>query len=195
MRCLFALIVVLSSLSHAAAQDSLEANVERLLERLKDNERPIWTYESLAANADLIVIATLVDKQETAHDTVGETDFDRESTRRFLNKLDVLSVLKGEVRTEINVVTTEWGPKSVVLGLRTRLVKLRKRMLFPNLVAVVLADEVTDWGIMENSEKIEIVPPYLLYLKNTGIENTFVPVTGQRWSADSVRNLDNDTNF
>ncbi|XZE20039.1 hypothetical protein SH449x_005373 [Pirellulaceae bacterium SH449] len=141
------------------------------------------------------LIAKLADKQETAHDIVGETDFDRESTRRFLNKLDVLSVLKGEVRTEVNVVTTEWEPRTVVLGLKTDLAKLRKRILFPSLVAVVLNDEVTDWGIIEKSEKNESVPQYLLYLKNTGRENTFVPVTGQRWSSDSVRCLNNDMNF
>ena len=189
MRFLPIVVILFSMKFPAVAQDGVAPEVCKIVERIKEDERPTWTYEVLAANSDLIVVASLADRQEVAADIVGKTDFDRESTRRFSNKLNVLSVLKGALDTEVHVITTEWAPKTTVLGLKTDFAKLRKRLLLPNLSAVEIDGYITDWGISEQLDKSEIVPEYLLYLKHSGETNRFVPVSGQRWAAASVRCL------
>jgi len=189
MRFVPIVAILLSMQCHAVAQNGLAPEVRKILETINDNERPTWSYESLAEKSDLIVVATLAERHEAAADIVGKTDFDRESTRRFSNKLNVLSILKGDARTEVHVITTEWAPKTTVIGLKTDFAKLRKRLLLPNLSAVEIDGEITDWGVIEHLEKNEIMPEYLLYLKQSGHTNTFVPVTGQRWAAASARCL------
>lgn len=119
MRFLPIVVILFSMKFPAVAQDGVAPEVCKIVERIKEDERPTWTYEVLAANSDLIVVASLADRQEVAADIVGKTDFDRESTRRFSNKLNVLSVLKGALDTEVHVITTEWAPKTTVLGLKT----------------------------------------------------------------------------
>lgn len=174
------------ALSQNASHDE---KINALLESLRDNDQPKVTYADLAAKADLVVIATLIEKRHVASDIVGATDFDSDSVQRVSNKLKILSVMKGAANEEIEMITTEWGPKTVVLGFRSNFAVLRTRMLLPSLSAVEIDGVITDWGIMDGSEKTSIVPEYLIYLKRSSRDNGFIPVTGQRWAGSSVRLL------
>ena len=174
-----------------AQGDPVTPEINALLERFKKNESPVWTYQELADKSDVIVVATLIEKHDVAFDIVGEIDFDRDSIRRVSNKLKVLSVLKGETEDEIQVVTTEWKPKTIVLGFRTGFAQLRDRQLLPTLSAVEINGEIAEWGNVDDGNSTKVVPEYLLYLKKSERQNDFVPVTGQRWSAASIRFLNN----
>ncbi|MCA9196457.1 MAG: hypothetical protein KDA87_02925 [Planctomycetales bacterium] len=99
-------------------------------------------------------------------------------------------MLKGNVDDETCVITTNWKP-NVIVGLNTDLAVLRTRQLLPNLCAVEIEGEIVDWTIQPNPERHEITPEYLLYMKATDQKGTFVPTTGQRWAAASVRLLNN----
>jgi hypothetical protein len=185
---LAALLWLSASMAQSQSEPA-ERTVERIFESLRENEQPKFSYRELAAKSDLIAIATMVEKRQVAMDVVGSTDFDRESVQRVTITLKVLSVLKGEAKEEIELISTEWVPTTVVLGLRTNFALLRSHLLLPNLSVVEIDGVITDWKIMDSGEKISIVPEYLLYLKRSGRENTYTPVTGQRWGGASVRLL------
>lgn len=192
MRIAFLLAIHFLANCVAFSQDAdIAPEVKALLDKIKEDEAPSWTYEELASNSDLIVVATIVHKKQVDPGIVGKTDLDGDSIRRVSNTLRILSVLKGESKHEGQVITTEWVPHTVAIGFKSRFAVLRERMLLPNLTAVEIGGKIIDWGMNESFGKNEVVPEYLLYLKHSGHENIFVPVTGQRWAGASVRLLNN----
>ena len=172
------------------AQDANhDERIAKILSAIKENDEPTWSYNDLASQSDLIVIARLVEKREVAIDLVGSTDFDRESIKRCANRMKILSFLKGKSEENVEVIATEWSPKAMVLGVKSGLAVFRSRLLLPCLSAVEIDGEITDWGIMKGAEGNTVVPEYLLYLKRSKLDGKFVPTTGQRWSRLSIRVL------
>lgn len=147
------------------------------------------TYEELKSNSDLVLIATVIGKRPVERDYIDAMDFDEDSMQRTAIQLKVHSVLKDAAKDEIEMVTTEWFSKTIRAGVRTNFASLERRLLLPNLCAKEIDDEIVDWRMIEGEEKVYVVPEYLLYLKRTNRENTYTPVTGQRWGGVSVRDL------
>lgn len=181
----FAMFIMPAS---AISQEANTPEVSRLIEAFAVHEKPKWTYESLAADSDLVVIANVVETNIASSEVAIKSDIDGESVQRFCHNLEVLSVLKGNVEDEICVITTNWKP-NVLVSLNADLANLLTRKLLPNLCAVEIDGKIVDWTILRNQVRHEITPEYLLYLKETDQKGTFVPTTGQRWSAASVRLL------
>lgn len=95
---------------------------------------------------------------------------------------------------EIDVVTLEWKPDVGVLGAKFDFAELRTEFLLPNLVTVEMDGNITGYanGLFAEAGVIDtykIEPEYLLYLRELD-GNRYVPTTGQRYSAMSVRRLD-----
>jgi|JI10StandDraft_1071094.scaffolds.fasta_scaffold15308_11 hypothetical protein len=190
MRIVFILAAYFLTSCVALSQEAkVTSDMKALLGKIKADETPAWNYDELARKSDLIVVATLVQKQQVDPGIVGKTDLDEGSIQRVSNTLRILSTLKGEPKQEIRVITTQWGANTVALGVRTRFAVLQERMLLPNLIPVEIDGKITDWGLDKSLPETEIVPEYLLYLKHSGRENVFVPVTNQRWAGASVRLL------
>lgn len=190
MRIVFILAAYFLTSCEALSQDAeITPDMKALLGEIKADEAPSWSYDELASKSDLIAVATLVQKQQVDPGIVGKTDLDEDSIQRFSNKLRILSTLKGEPKQEIRVITTQWEANTVAVGVRTRFAVFQERMLLPNLISVEIDGKITGWGLGESLPETEVVPEYLLYLKYSGRENIFVPVTGQRWAGASVRIL------
>lgn len=190
MRIVFILAAYFLTSCEAFSQDAeITPDMKALLGEIKADEAPSWSYDELASKSDLIAVATLVQKQQVDPGIVGKTDLDEDSIQRFSNKLRILSTLKGEPKQEIRVITTQWEANTIAVGVRTRFAVFQERMLLPNLISVEIDDKITGWGLGESLPETEVVPEYLLYLKYSGRENIFVPVTGQRWAGASVRFL------
>lgn len=165
------------------------ATIKEFLDEVRASEEPKMTYEELKSNSDLVLIATVIGKRPVERDYVDAMDFDEDSVQRTAIQLKVHSVLKGAAKDEIEIVTTEWFSKTMRAGVRTNFASLEQRLLLPNLCATEIDDEIVDWRMIEGEEKVYVVPEYLLYLKRTNRENTYTPVTGQRWGGVSVRDL------
>lgn len=190
MRIVFILAAYFLTSCEALSQDAeITPDMKALLDEIKADEAPSWSYDELASKSDLIAVATLVQKQQVDPGIVGKTDLDEDSIQRFSNKLRILSTLKGEPKQEIRVITTQWEANTAAVGVRTRFAVFQERMLLPNLISVEIDGKITGWGLGESLPETEVVPEYLLYLKYSGRENIFVPVTGQRWAGASVRLL------
>lgn len=190
MRIVFILAAYFLTSCEALSQDAeITPDMKALLDEIKADEAPSWSYDKLASKSDLIAVATLVQKQHVDPGIVGKTDLDEDSIQRFSNKLRILSTLKGEPKQEIRVITTQWEANTAAVGVRTRFAVFQERMLLPNLISVEIDGKITGWGLGESLPETEVVPEYLLYLKYSGRENIFVPVTGQRWAGASVRIL------
>ncbi|MEM7476572.1 MAG: hypothetical protein AAF483_16415 [Planctomycetota bacterium] len=191
MRQVFDLAFVIGLQAYAPGQeDDYTSKVNSILADLKHNEMPDWTYSELASAADMIVVATLVEKRVAATDIVGKTDFDRKNIQRISNSLKVLSVFKGASKKQVDVITTQWGPNTVALGLKTNFAVLRSRQQVSDLCAVEVDGQIVGLAPIQHRAQREIIPEYLIYLKHSGQDDDhFVPVTGQRWAGLSVRML------
>lgn len=164
--------------------------IQQLLEKFRELEPPKWSYQELATNSDLIVVAKVHSRVEVEwNDDIGG-DFGKETTALLSNRLRVLSVLKGESAEEIDVMTLQWKPNVVVL-IDSDFAAIRQKLLLPSLFRVVKEDgEVTGYGGSQPISVHEIEPEYLLYLRRFDGDR-YVPVSGQRYSGMSVRMLNN----
>ncbi|MEM6691096.1 MAG: hypothetical protein AAF664_16830 [Planctomycetota bacterium] len=170
------------------AKDREQVSVEDLIETLRRMEPPELTYDELAEASDLIVIAKLKSKSavERLADVAGE--FGKGSTELISNQLQILSVLKGVPDEQVSFMTLEWKPKVVVL-VRNKFAQLRSKLPLPQLSAFEVEGEITGYGKVNiKSKTYTIEPEYLLYLKRIE-DGIYVAVTGQRYSALSVRFL------
>ena len=79
--------------------------------------------------------------------------------------------------------------KTVYTAIRAgRLPALRLGRLF-RIARSDIDGEIVDYAQMQPKATYTIEPEYLLYLRKSDRENTYIPVTGQRYSAASVRIL------
>jgi len=160
---------------------------QELLDQLRELQPLHWTYAELAAKADLIVIVKVTSRSEVAWEEEIADGFGEKSTKLIVNHLRVLSLLKGESSDEIDVMTLAWRPDVVVMTSYS-FADLRTQLLVPR--PTVIIDGVDRWWESSPIKTSTIAPEYLLYLTrlDTG---KFVPATGQRYSALSVRTLNN----
>jgi hypothetical protein len=196
MRLATVFVLSISTAPVAGAQDAADnlrhgtdPAVETIAEGARGLQPPKWSYSELATKSDLIVVAKLASRSGIEwHDAVAG-EFDGTTVKCISNKLRVLSTLKGRSGDEIVVMTVEWKP-SVIVRTNFDIAELRKRLLLPSLVRVVIDGQVNGYGGSQPLETYEIEPEYLLYLRKLNDEE-YVPVTGQRYSGMSVRTLNN----
>jgi hypothetical protein len=181
----------------AARHDAIEtssgrtddAAIDEFTESLHRLQPPDWTYSDLASKADLIVIAKVKSRSEAEWaDDIGG-DFGEGATKLIANRLQVLSVLKGQSGDEIQVMTLQWK-RSVFVLTNHDFAELQAATLRPNLVTIEIGGQVTGYEGPEPMETYKIEPEYLLYLRRHS-DDKYVPVTGQRYSGMSVRTLNN----
>ncbi len=178
---------------HDAIEDSSgrtdDATIDEFTESLHRLQSPDWTYSDLASKSDLIVIAKMKSRSdaEWADDIGG--DFGKGATNLIANRLQVLSVLKGQSGDEIQVMTLQWK-RSVIVLTNHDFADLQAQTLRPNLVTIEIGGQVTGYEGAEPMETYKIEPEYLLYLRRHS-DDKYVPVTGQRYSGMSVRTLNN----
>jgi hypothetical protein len=193
MRC--ATVVLLSIVSQPLAfgQDRVadvsrrDSAIRDLLEELRESQPPKWSYSELAANSDLIVIATLKSQSDVQwKDEIGGS-FDSETTTIVANRLQVLSVLKGHAGGEIELLTIKWKAM-VAVFVNHDFAKLCDRVVLPGLVRVIKEGQTVAYADSNPNTMHSVVPEYLLYLRKVN-EGQYVPVTGQRFSGMSVRTL------
>jgi hypothetical protein len=164
--------------------------VQELLEKIKEMQPPDLTYSDLASESDVIVVAKAISKAEIEWNDVIGGEFGKGNTKLLANRLRVLSVLKGESGDEIDVMTLEWNSNVIVLT-NSDFAELRSKLLRPVVVPVIEDGEIFDFAkVVSGNHTYTIEPEYLLYLRR--IEgNKFVPVSGQRYSRQSVRRINN----
>jgi hypothetical protein len=157
-----------------------EASAQQLLQKIHDLRPPQWTYSELASKSDLIVVAKVVSRSETEWDDRIAGDFGKDWARLFTNRLQVLSVLKGQCGGEIDVMTLELRPYNIIVLVNHRFAELRSKLLRPVTVPVEVEGNTVGFAEVTSGDKTyTIEPEYLLYLKR--IEgDRFSPVTGQR---------------
>lgn len=164
-------------------------STQNLLRKLPDLQPPNLSHTELAKRSDLIVIARVLSNANVPWDDEIGGDFGKRHTQLVSNRLRVLSVLKGEAKREIDVFPLEWKPNVVVLT-NTDFAKLRSTLVLPNLVAVEIEGEISDYGIGVGGQRMHTIEPgYLLYLRQID-DGGFVAASGQRYSGLSVRRLD-----
>ena len=142
--------------------ESSEDRVSKLIDSLKSKEPPVFSYTELASKADLVVIASVLDLRKVELNYGNTTDFDKTTIERVAYRLNIKSRLKGESDDQIEMVSTRWGPHVIAIGSHTRFAKLYLRISSPNLVEVVLGDEITHMGSIDDAKAEFVVPEYLL---------------------------------
>ena len=195
---LAALLILFVSLQLAATEPDTpkptsgrrdDPEIQDLVEKLRNSQPPDWTYSDLASKSDLIVIAKTKSRAEIKWDDDIGGDFGKVTTKLVANRLRVLSVLKGKADDEIEVTTLEWKPNVIVLT-NSAFAEFRTHLLLPTLVRVEIDGQVTGYAGSQPLETYKIEPEYLLYLRKAN-DDKYVPTTGQRYSAMSVRTLNN----
>jgi hypothetical protein len=162
-----------------------DEDVQQIIDKLRNLQPPRWTYSELASQADAVVIAKLRARSEIEwQDDIGG-DFGKEATKLIANRLQVLSVLKGQCGDEIEVMTLEWAPNVIVL-VNHDFAVLRTQLLLPSMVSIEIDGQIIGYGGSIDTYKIE--PEYLLYLRRLD-DDKYVPVTGQQYAGMSVRLL------
>ena len=194
-------VVVLTVLFSMTCQDDQKAGdsertdaiVQDLLDKLEVLQPPDIEYDRFCAEADTIVIAKLVDKQATdwASVTLSERDLAVKGALPISNRMKVLGVLKGDCDASINVHTVQWPKKRMVLInyafadlRRTKTKALSKSIPILRPGELELKADEINAKTNGSLETIVVEPVYLLFLKQ--IDGDYVPVTGLRYSAASV---------
>src|SRR5690606_6928528 len=92
-------------------------------------------------------------------------DFNKELTQMVSNRLRLLSVLKGKSAEEIDVITLEWKPDTIVLS-NSDFAEFRIKLLLPTAVPVVIDGQTAGFGeIVQGSRTPTVEPEYLVYLR------------------------------
>ena len=194
MRSTIFLLILLCFTPKLFGQDTVapeshdEQVVQELIEKFSDLQPPDLSYADLAADSDLIVIAKALSKTEIERNDEIGGEFGKESTKMLVNRLKILSVLKGKSADEVNVITLEWNSNVLVLT-NYDFAELRTQLLIPVVAPVVIDGGIVDYGKVIGGEKTYTIEPEdLLYLRHLDGDN-YVAVTGQRYSGLSVRRL------
>ena len=164
---------------------------QRLFDAINENQPPSWSYSELCSKSDLIVIAKTVSIKNGNLESSGASEFQdssKSSLKCIENQLRVLTVLKGEANQFIKVMTIEWTRKNIVL-VNSDFAKLPKKCLRPRPLQIVGEnDNVVEYIFDGTVETNEFEPEYILFLQRVRGDE-FIPVTGQRWGALSIRIL------
>ena len=172
------------------SEEAVDPSVQKLLEKLKELQPADWTYSDLASKSDVIVVAKAISRIEVEWNDVIGGEFGKGKTKLLANRLQVLSVLKGESGGEIDVMTLEWKSNVIVLT-NFDFAELRSKLLRPVVVPVIEDGEIFDFArVISGNHTYTIEPEYLLYLRRID-GNKFAPVSGQRYSGLSIRRLNN----
>ena len=165
-----------------------DRSVTEVLEEIRQQQPPDWSYADLGAKSDMIIIAKALSRSEIEWTDKLGGKFGKRRTKLLSNRLQVLSVLKGKAADKVNFFTLQWKENVVILT-NFDFAKVRKTLLLPIAVPILNGGEIADYGeATEGRKTYSVEPEYLLYLRHVA-GNDYVAVTGQRYSGLSVRRL------
>lgn len=163
--------------------------VQSLVERItNENDRPSWPIDRLTRESDAILACKMISQVRVDYDASIAGDYAGASIDCYVTKLAVLATLKGNAPPEIEVVTIRYSPNVGFVGRKHDFARFYTKLKLPVLAEYVVDDEIDGYGANDPLETKTIEPEYLVFLRQRD-DRRYEPITGQRYSALSIRVL------
>ena len=171
------------------AKTKPDPQVQSLVERIKnENDRPSWPIDRLTRESDAILACEMISQVRVDYDASIAGDYAGPSIDCYVTKLAVLAALKGNVPPEIEVVTIKYSTNVGFVGRKHDFARFYTKLKLPVLVEFVVDDKIDGYGANDPVETTTIEPEYLVFLRQRD-DRRYEPITGQRYSALSIRVL------